>query len=122
MAEGFARTIGWNAFSAGVHPSSAVNPNAIRVMKELYIDISHQKTHFIDEYIRDDFDVVVTVSDYAKEQCPLFTGRCKMIIHHSFPDPWEVTGSDSEILSAYRDVRDQIKIWLQSFTQEEFSQ
>jgi len=121
MAEGFARVLGWNAFSAGVNPSTQVNHNAVKVMDELSIDISRQKTNSVDDYVKNNFDVVVTVCDHAKEQCPLFTGSCETRVHHSFHDPYDATGSPSEILSVYREVRDQIYNWLKMFTQMELS-
>jgi len=121
MAEGIARSCGWNAFSAGVNPSKNVNPYAIKVMDELSIDISRQKTNPIDDFVNDDFDIVATVCNHAKENCPIFTGSCKKRLHRSFIDPYNFKGSDEEITSVYRQVRDQISDWIQSFAQEEFT-
>ena len=33
------------------------------------------------------FDRLVTVCDSAVEECPIWMGKGKRIIHHSFPDP-----------------------------------
>ena len=54
-----------------------------------------------------EFDLVVTVCDSAAEDCPLWLGDGK-IVHHTFPDPAEATGSDDEIAAVFRQVRDDI--------------
>jgi arsenate reductase len=51
---------------------------------------------------------VLTVCDHASEQCPIFPGEVKRI-HHNFPDPAKATGSEEEIMAAFRAVRDEIK-------------
>ncbi len=43
MAEGLARRLGWEAYSAGVEPSEKVNPSAVRVMAATDIDISENQ-------------------------------------------------------------------------------
>jgi protein-tyrosine-phosphatase len=69
------------AFSAGVAPGQ-VNPNAIRVMGELGIDISQQRSKSVSAFTGQEFDLVITVCDKAKEQCPFFRARpgCSMSV------------------------------------------
>ncbi|MCL5020472.1 MAG: arsenate reductase ArsC, partial [Bacteroidetes bacterium] len=45
----------------------------------------------------------------AKETCPFFTGKVGHRLHMGFEDPAEATGSEEEILSVFRKVRDQIE-------------
>src|SRR5215470_20408611 len=88
MAEGLLRDIAGDRFelaSAGVAPSQ-VRPEAIIVMSELGIDISHQRSKSVDESINETFDYVITVCDNANEQCPVFPAQTKRI-HWSFTDP-----------------------------------
>jgi arsenate reductase (thioredoxin) len=118
MAEGLAKSMGWQAFSAGVEPTP-VNPNAIAVMNEIGIDISTSESIHVDEYIEDFFDVIVTVCDHANETCPVFPNSCGKKIHHNFQDPYNAIGSSEEIINVYRKVRDQIQTWLLKFTREE---
>ena len=118
MAEGLAQSLGWQAFSAGVEPTP-VNPNAVVVMKEIGIDISSSKSNHVDEYIKDNFDVIVTVCDHANETCPAFPNNSGKKIHHNFQDPFHATGDNEEVLSVYRKVRDQIQNWLSEFTEVE---
>ena len=118
IAEGFARQAGWQAYSAGTKPELAVNPFAISVMMELGIDISQNTTHSVNEYLSDDFHLVVTVCDNSKKNCPFFTGSFEHQIHHGFEDPANATGTDNEITKIYRLVRDKIKIWIDSISED----
>ena len=112
MAEGFARHAGWNAFSAGTKPEVEVNPFAVKVMAEIGIDISHQIPQSVNEFLHEDFDLVATVCDIAREACPVFTGECKHQIHHGFTDPANATGGDAEFTEVYLQVRDEIRDWI----------
>ncbi|MGO8950161.1 MAG: arsenate reductase ArsC [Ktedonobacterales bacterium] len=107
MAEAWLRYLGgseYAAFSAGTHPTS-VNPLAIRVMAERYIDISQARSKSVAEFLDQPFDYVITVCDRAAEQCPIFPGIA-LRLHWSFPDPAAVTGSDADRVQAFRTVRD----------------
>ena len=115
MAEGFAYKAGWAAFSAGIRPETKVNQFAVKVMTEIGIDISHHTPESISEYLDENFDIVATVCDNARETCPVFTGNSKHQIHHGFSDPADATGSESEITKVYRQVRDEIQEWLIGF-------
>jgi len=95
------------AFSAGVRPSW-VNPRAIQVMAELGIDISHQRSKSVDDLAGERFDLVITVCDQAAEQCPVFPGGTE-IMHVSFPDPARATGTEEDIMGAFRRVRDDLR-------------
>ena len=118
MAEGFARKAGWQAFSAGIKPELKVNPFAVKVMAEVDIDISHHTSQSVNDYLLDDFHIVVTVCDYARESCPVFRGSCEHQIHHGFKDPADVTGNDKKITEVYRRVRDEIQIWMNTISIE----
>jgi ArsR family transcriptional regulator, arsenate/arsenite/antimonite-responsive transcriptional repressor / arsenate reductase (thioredoxin) len=73
------------ARSAGSHPK-ALHPNAIRVMAERGIDISHQHPKHLDRYTRHHFDRVITLCDKVKEVCPDFPGQ-PTTAHWSMADP-----------------------------------
>jgi arsenate reductase (thioredoxin) len=95
------------AFSAGVRPSR-VNPRAIQVMAELGIDISHHRSKSVDELAGKQFDLVITVCDNAAQQCPMFPGNTE-VLHMGFPDPAKATGTEEEILTVFRRVRDDLR-------------
>ena len=116
MAEGLMRYLGGDEFevcSAGVEPQG-VNPLAISVMKEIGIDISDQRSKHLDEYLNKKFDYIITLCDHAAKTCPLFPGEGERI-HHGFPDPVSVKGTDKERLEMFRKVRDQLKEFILSF-------
>jgi arsenate reductase len=95
------------AFSAGVRPSR-VNPRAIQVMAELGIDISHHRSKSVDDLAYERFDLVITICDQAQEKCPIFAAETE-VRHVGFPDPARATGSEAEILTAFRQVRDAMR-------------
>ncbi len=112
IAEGLLNTIygdKYEAFSAGIE-KTRVNPYAIKVMKEIGIDISNHVSKSIEEFRDMTFDFVVTVCDNAKESCPFFPG--KKVLHKSFEDPANFNGEIKETLAIFRKVRDEIKSWI----------
>ena len=119
MAEGLLQHVAGDRFevySAGTRPTE-VRPEAIKVMDEIGIDISGQYPKFVDKFVGQDFDYVVTVCDSAKEACPFFPGNVQRL-HWSFEDPAAVQGSDVERLAAFRKIRDQIRTRIGSFLTE----
>jgi len=95
------------AFSAGIRPSR-VNPRAIQVMAELGIDISRHRSKSVDELTGEHFDLVITVCDQAAEQCPIFPGDTE-VMHVGFPDPAKAAGTEAEVLTVFRWVRDGLR-------------
>jgi len=113
MAEGYLRARyggRYEAFSAGT-VAAEVHPLAVRVMAELGIEISGQRSRDLGRFIGEEMDVVVTVCDAAKIACPIFPGA-KSTVHASFPDPSAATGTEEERLAVFRVVRDEIAAWI----------
>ncbi len=101
--------------SAGTQPSGYVHPLAIKVMKELGIDISaHQSTH-TDKYLNEPWDYVITVCGDADQNCPVFQGKVIHRLHMGFEDPAHCQGEESKCLPLFRLIRDQIKEKFESF-------
>jgi len=110
MAEGLVNHFlenSWQAFSAGTSPT-AVNPDSIRVMQELDIDISTHRSQYVDEFRNTDIDHVITVCGNADQSCPVWIGA-GVKTHIPFDDPAETSGSDEEVLAVFRRVRDEIR-------------
>lgn len=118
MAEGFARALKSNefeAYSAGIE-KHGMNPHAVSVMAEAGIDITVQESNTTDELPVKEFDYVVTVCDNAKESCPWFPAKTKLV-HRSFQDPPTLTRDmpdGEEKLAVYRRVRDEIRKYVES--------
>ncbi|MFX1339571.1 MAG: arsenate reductase ArsC [Promethearchaeota archaeon] len=100
----------FEAFSGGTNPTK-LNPYAIKVMSELGIDISNQRSKHFSEFYGTEIDIAMTVCDNAKKVCPVFPGA-KKNIHNTFTDPAEATGTEEQILTIFRKIRDQIHKWI----------
>lgn len=111
MAEAFLQAFDANlqVRSAGTRPAESVNSFAIRVMNEIRIDMARSRPKHVSGFINNPFDYVITVCDAARETCPVFTGKVKNRVHMGFEDPAEAVGTEEEILSEFRRVRDEIK-------------
>ncbi len=105
-----------NVYSAGVE-THGVNPRAIHIMKEDGIDISNHTSNNISEYFAIDFDYVITVCDNAKERCPYFPTKA-IKYHYNFPDPAKATGSETQIMESFKQVREMIKGYCITFLKE----
>lgn len=115
MAEGWARHLKSDvidAHSAGVWPAG-VSSRAAKVMAEAGVDISSHKSQHIDDFSGIEFDYVITLCDNAKEKCPVFTGKTKLI-HKPFHDPVMMMGTDDQIMAAFRQARDEIKAFVET--------
>jgi len=116
MAEGILRSLldsdKWEVFSAGTKPS-IVRPEAIEVLREKNIDISAHRSKSVEEFAGSPVDYVLTVCDNAREECPFFPATARLV-HHSFEDPAEVKGDQTERIDAFRRVRDAIDEYLRS--------
>jgi arsenate reductase len=117
MAEGWARQLKGDVvepYSAGLE-THGLNPIAVRVMAEAGVDISKQHSKHLDEVGGIDFDYVITVCDNARETCPMFPGRAK-VIHMGFDDPPRLAKNaktEEEALDIYRRVRDEIRAFVE---------
>lgn len=122
MGEGLLRHLAgdrFEVFSGGLSPSY-VRPNAMAVMKEIGIDISHHRSKSMNEFLDTPFDYVITVCDHAAQHCPTFPGDAKRI-HWSIEDPVAPGGDEEAQLEAFREARDDLQNRIKSFVAEEIS-
>ena len=115
IAEGYLREKSYNIYevhSAGTEPSQ-VNPYTITVMEEIGIVISHHTTKNVTQFLGMKIDLVVTVCDNVKENCPFFPGG-REFIHKEIQDPSSIKGTEYEKLHIFRKVRDEIISWIDS--------
>ncbi len=111
MAESFLKHFDSNLHvrSAGTNPTGQVNPNAVKVMAEINIDISSGIPENVDKYLDEEWDYVITVCGHANETCPTFSGKVKQRLHIGFDDPADATGIEKDILAEFRRVRNEIE-------------
>ncbi|MDH5485835.1 MAG: arsenate reductase (thioredoxin) [Gammaproteobacteria bacterium] len=110
MAEGWARWLGsplHEIQSAGIE-SHGKNPRAITVMKEVGLDISKQESTKLTDEMLAAADYLVTVCGHADEHCPVLPAGIQKE-HWPLNDPAKATGSEEEIMAAFRASRDDIQ-------------
>ncbi len=118
MAEGWTRHLRGDrieAYSAGIE-THGLNRDAVRAMAEAGVDISGQRSKLVGEFRGVEFDYVVTVCDNARESCPIFPGRAK-VVHVGFEDPPRLAAgakTEEERLAPYRRVRDAIRAFVET--------
>jgi arsenate reductase len=108
MAEGIARALappGVTVWSAGSQPTR-VRSEAIAVLAEIGIDLSHHRSRAVSEIPSAEVDTVITLC--GEEECPVFLGKARRL-HWGLPDPAGVGGSEADRLDAFRRTRDELR-------------
>ena len=109
MAEGLLRHYSggrFDVFSAGTNPVG-LNPDAVRAMQEIAIDISWQESKSVKPFLGQPFKLLITVCQPTKENCPIFPGVVQRL-QWTFDDPADADGSDAERMAVFRRVRDEM--------------
>lgn len=111
MAHGFLQSFdkALKVYSAGTEASGKLNEKAVAVMKEIGVDISNHTSDSVENYLKEEWDFVITVCGGANESCPSFIGKVKNRLHIGFDDPSHAVGTDEFIMSEFYRVRDEIK-------------
>jgi arsenate reductase len=110
MAEGWANHLGseWiEARSAGIE-AHGKNLRAIAVMREAGVDISRQESTRVTPEMLAQADLVVTVCGHADEHCPVLPPGVQKK-HWPLEDPAKATGTEEQIMTKFRAMRDDIK-------------
>ncbi|HUI22468.1 MAG TPA: arsenate reductase ArsC [Methylocella sp.] len=122
MAESILRKLGgerFNAFSAGSHPKSAVNPFALKTIVAFGYPAEGLRSKNWDEFATPDapkLDFVFTLCDSAAgETCPAWPGQ-PMTAHWGIEDPAAVEGTNIEkeraFAQAFHYVRNRITVFI----------
>ncbi|HCR30538.1 MAG TPA: low molecular weight phosphatase family protein [Opitutae bacterium] len=117
MAEGILRNAVGDLFeihSAGSQPAGYVHPKAIAALEEIGIDISSHESKHMDQFLDRNIYTVITVCGNADQACPMYPGQLNRY-HWGFVDPAKVEGSETEVMDAFREIRDQIKLVFEAY-------
>ncbi len=117
IADGFMSSLGsdrYEVLSAGLE-AHGLNPRAVKVMEEAGVDISNNSSNVIDPEILNRADYVITLCGHADEHCPVISNQNVVKWHWGFDDPAKATGTEEEIMSQFRKVRDDIKLRITQF-------
>lgn len=107
--------------SAGTAPAGRVHPLAVKVMKEVGIDLSSHTPQRVEDFLQQPWDYVITVCGGANESCPAFAGEVRHRLHMGFDDPSKSEGSEEVLLLEFRRVREEIKERFYRLYQQEIS-
>jgi len=107
-----AKLDGIEAKSAGVNPKGEINELAKKVLQENGIWNDKYFSKDINKVINEDFDLIVTVCDNAKETCPTFPKPVSKI-HIGFKDP---EGKDyKEFQKIYKEIEKKLLSKIKDF-------
>jgi len=117
MAEAWTRELKSDSlepYSAGIE-AHGINPLTVEVMTEAGVNMDGRTSKTVGDFSKMNIpvDYVVTLCDDAASSCPFFPAAVK-VIHRGFRDPAAIQGSRDEKLTAFRDVRDEIKRFVES--------
>lgn len=104
----------WEAVSAGSKPAGYVHPMAIKLLDEFSMPSEGLRSKSVDEFADQKFELVVTVCDNAKNECPSFTGA-RSVLHWPFEDPNDAEGTDEEKMEVFRGVAELIRARIQAY-------
>lgn len=98
------------AVSAGNYPSASMSEYTLRVMEEAGIPMAGHAPKSPGAFMDREFDTIARLCD-CSGTCPLLP-PARRVIDHAFPDPSEFTGSDGDIMTGFRRVRDLVFAWV----------
>jgi len=115
MAEGFAKKYlpDWDVQSAGIE-AHGLNPNAVKAMAEVGVDISNQTSDIIDEAILNNATLIVTLCGDAADKCPMTPPPIRRE-HWGFDAPAKATGTDEEKWLVFQTVRNAFEARIKEF-------
>ncbi|MEM2843483.1 MAG: arsenate reductase ArsC [Candidatus Bathyarchaeia archaeon] len=90
---------GWAAISAGIKPENKIHPNAVILMLEEGIDISHKKPQIMTRELQEKAEIAIIVC--SGSLCPVV--YAKHVEEWNMPDPAKM------LIEEARKVRDEIK-------------
>lgn len=120
MAEGFGKKYLGDTYdvrSAGIE-AHGLNPNAVKAMKEVGVDISQHKSKPIDMDLLKQAYLAVTLCGDAEERCPMTPPQVRRE-HWGFDDPAKAQGTEAEKWAVFQRVRDGIEKRIKQFATEE---
>ena len=111
----------YRAFSAGSHPTGAVNPLTLRTLAAHGLPIDGLRSKSWDEFAAEGapkLDLIVTVCDNAAgEVCPIWPGRPSKQ-HWGFPDPAAAEGDDKARMAVFARIFGDIAARIDAFLVE----
>lgn len=105
----------WDVKSAGIE-AHGLNPNAVKAMKEVGMDITDQTSDIIDPEILNNAEFVVTLCGDARDKCPITPSHVRNE-HWGFDDPAKAEGTEEQKWVFFQRVRDEISKRIKHFAE-----
>jgi arsenate reductase len=124
MAEAFLRMYAgdtYEAYGAGLEPKP-IPPLIIKVMSEVGIGVSQQRSKHLSDYIgKMWFEYVITVCPQTDKNCQTIIPGMGKRVHWTLDDPVKFEGMEEEKLNKFREIRGKVnnlvKDWITSPSQ-----
>lgn len=104
-------------YSAGSLPEAQLWQPVVEAMAEVGISLSDERPKSVAIFEGQEFDIVITVCDSARDTCPVFPGA-RRTVHQSFPDARALSKESDDPMQVVRNVRDQIRSWAEQLAAE----
>lgn len=91
-----------------------IHPLTVKVLLEMGIDVSKFASRTINEFVHTQFDIVITLSDEARQNLNVLMA-CRTKIHKEFDNPALNGGNEIQLQNAFRTMRDEMNEWLNEF-------
>lgn len=101
----------YEVYSAGSDPKE-INPLTIKVLEEVGIDTSLNRSKSLNEFQEYEFDYVVSLCG-DEDSCPVFL-KGKKHIYHGLNDLKSFDGDEKAKLKLFRVIRDEISDWIRN--------
>jgi arsenate reductase len=119
MAEALLRSIDsehFEAHSAGLDPVE-IHPLTLQVLAEAGVSVEGLRPKNVAEYLgKLHFGYIITVCDYAEQNCPTAFLSMGQRLHWTLDDPLKFCGSEAETLATFQRVRNEteqlVRAWL----------
>jgi len=117
MAEAILRSFDKNLeiYSAGVQPLDHVSPTAIKVLKDIGIELKQNVPKHYSEFIDMEFDYLITVGDGTIEEIKIPPIKYKRKMHLGFHNPYNDIRNHDELRKNCEEIRDEIQSELAYF-------
>ncbi len=107
----------WIAFSAGSAPSGFIHPLALKVIADEGIDYQGYSKS-VEEFKDQEFDMVITLCDAAREACPLWLKQGK-VVHLGFADPALFEGTDEQKYPVFKETFEAIRATIIKYLEDQ---
>ena len=97
------------ATSAGMSPAPQINPTVVKAMREIGIDISHQKPKALTTEMIEGADRVITMGCAGEEVCPATWVPT---------EDWALDDPHGKPISKVRQIRDEVKTRVEKLINE----